>query len=185
MPNPSQSTLLTLEQYMRIAAETVEYVIEKMTVGASNKISDVFSSLGGSYICVPAVRNTKVNLPKEGHTPRFITNAAHKAEAVGCGNCGEQAAIAYYHLVHRLSVRPVDYMYRTNADHAFVVLGRRQASSVENVADWGPNAVICDPWHEAAYPAAEVGEKMYRGGWEAISGLRFAPGLVSRAASAQ
>jgi hypothetical protein len=123
----------------------------------------VFGSFGGSLLCVPAIRS--VELPGEMTTElKFIRATAAKAEHVGCGNCGENAALAFVHLLDR-AVRPLDYMEGGEIDHAFVVVGRPAGSSPGDPRTWGADAVVCDPWHEegGAYPASEFGARMYKG----------------------
>ena len=85
---------------------------------------------------------------------------------------GEQAAIAFVFLVDR-RVTPIDYMERTNADHAFVVIDRKVGSDVKDISTWGDTAVVCDPWDEKVYAASEIPSKMYGGG-------TFAPRSVYR-----
>jgi hypothetical protein len=60
-----------------------------------------------------------------------------------CGNCAELAASAFVFL-HKLNVRPLDYMVLDGADHAFVVIGREADS--DDWRKWGKSAVVCDPW---------------------------------------
>lgn len=83
-----------------------------------------------------------------------IRIAALWAEQHGCGNCGEQAALAYQWLLEQ-KVSPLEYMNLARPkDHAFVVLGRVPGSQISNPSTWGPAAVVCDPWKYKAYPAA-------------------------------
>lgn len=143
--------------------EAVAYVRGKMTVGASNKIEDVVRSFGASLLCVLAIRS--VGLPgQEGSHLSWIRAAAAKAEHVGCGNCGENAALAFVYLYDR-GIRPLDLMSDDDPDHAFVVVGRTRESDPGDPASWGSEAVVCDPWHGEgrAYPAKEFRLKMYRG----------------------
>ena len=140
------------------AKATVKYVEGKMTVGAGNKWGDVFSSWLSSPFCVARVRNQPTD--NTTYVP-FLRSVANNAIKEGCGNCGEQAAIAFIHLLDQ-KVGPIDYMTRTNADHAFVVIGR--TGPVENYAAWGENAVVCDPWHGKSYYAKYAGKEMYGGG---------------------
>jgi hypothetical protein len=110
-----------------------------------------------------AVRSTDVNISdKQSGIPSWLLQAAAKAESAGCGNCGEQAAIAFVHL-SQLKVRPLDYMARTNADHAFVVIGRKEDSDQSNYRTWGSDCVICDPWAGAAFVAEDIPKKAYKG----------------------
>jgi hypothetical protein len=71
---------------------------------------------------------------------RTLSNLVTK---YSCGNCGELAAATFIHL-HKLNVRPLDYMVLDGADHAFVVIGREADTS--DWSKWGKSAVVCDPW---------------------------------------
>jgi len=154
---------MTLNTNLSHAKRAIDYVRTKMTIGASNKPLDFITSFGGSLLCVIATRNTDIALTV-GVIPKWIRAEAAKAETVGCGNCGEQAALAFVKLYDTYGARPIDYMARNNANHAFVVIGRKNGSKADDYTTWGDSAVICDPWHNKVYPASEVLIKMYGGG---------------------
>ncbi len=67
-----------------------------------------------------------------------------------CGNCHEQACVAYYELYCRIpaEVDCIDLMTfgDKSYDHVWVVIGRVGASDLKSLATWGPTAVWCDPW---------------------------------------
>lgn len=146
-----------------LARLAVSYVESKMTIGASNKISDLFTSILApewSATCVARIRKE----PYTGGTVLAkLRTVAQRALKAGCGNCGEQAAIAFIWLYDK-RIQPLDYMSRTNADHAFVVIGRDAGSSLDKPSGWGNNCVVCDPWDEEAYYVTNIGKKMYGGG---------------------
>jgi hypothetical protein len=71
---------------------------------------------------------------------RTLSNLVAK---YSCGNCAELAASAFMYL-HKLNVRPLDYMILDGADHAFVVIGREV--DTDDWSKWGKSAVVCDPW---------------------------------------
>jgi hypothetical protein len=49
--------------------------------------------------------------------------------------------------LYNLKIRPLDFMALDNADHAFVVIGRRESDDVESLGrNWDKSAVVCDPW---------------------------------------
>ena len=145
------------------AWQGVWYVEGKITVGAANR-AEAFYSLGQSVLCVMAVRSTDVSITdKQSGIPSWLLQAAAKAESAGCGNCGEQAAIAFVHLSRKLKVRPLDYMHRTNADRAFVVIGRDGKSDESDYRTWGSACVVCDPWADAAFAAVNIPKKAYKG----------------------
>ena len=72
-----------------------------------------------------------------------IRTLADLVTRFSCGNCAEMAASAFMYL-HKLNVRPLDYMVLEGADHAFVVIGRD--GDATDWRKWGKNAVVCDPW---------------------------------------
>ena len=147
-----------------LAKRALEYVKQKMTIGAGNN-RDVISTFGASFICVAAIRSVDFEIWSSPDIPwemSEIMKMAAKAEHVGCGNCGEQAALAFVYLSEELKVRPLDFMSRTNADHAFVVIGRRDGSEESDYKTWGDGCVICDPWDSKVYPAAEIPTKAYK-----------------------
>lgn len=47
-------------------------------------------------------------------------------------------------------------------DHAFVVIGRKSDSIINDPNSWGPDAIICDAWaeHDQVYPASEYTGKL-------------------------
>jgi hypothetical protein len=64
----------------------------------------------------------------------------------GCGNCMELTAVTFMYL-YNLNIGPLDLMALDNADHAFVVIGRRESDDVESLGrNWDKSAVVCAPW---------------------------------------
>src|SRR5438105_29150 len=104
-----------------------------MALGASNKFADVLESFGQSYLCVLATRSVDISVPAEPGDDAYGERAFYRASAakaadLGCGNCGEQAAVAFMYLKDA-GVRPLDLMaYQDPGDHAFVVIGRVEGS---------------------------------------------------------
>jgi hypothetical protein len=117
-----------------------------MVIGAGNKPGDIVNSLGRSKVCVSRQRNNFDNAGVSLNSLNSTRLIAEDAKRNGCGNCGEQAAIAFIFLVDN-GVRPVEMFAFTNRDHGFVVIGRPERSTVSNPMDWG-GAIICDPWLE-------------------------------------
>ena len=154
MPTSPSATAKARVNYLSEAQQAVRYVQSKMTVGAENKLGDEFRSLGGSFICVLAERSVEDESPG-GSIEATITRSAAIAEAAGCGNCGEQSAIAFVYLRDR-GVRPLEYMHFKNHDHAFVALNRPKGSDESKPGTWGIDAVVCDPWKGSAYKASEL-----------------------------
>jgi hypothetical protein len=143
---------MSLSENLRMAAEAVAYVVRKVTRGSGNQS---YSPPDGAD-CVAYLRGT---MPS---TDDWIGPLAQRAESIGCGNCGEQAAVAFMFLLSK-GVRPLDYMNLYNADgravHSFVVLSF--VGDGDGTSTWGPDAVICDAWDERqAYPALQIAQNM-------------------------
>lgn len=155
------NSLIDKHENLRQAEGAVTYVKQKMVIGASNKSSDLFTSLferEWSMTCVERIRKE----PYSGATIISKLRAiAQRASINGCGNCGEQAAIAFVWLMNK-KISPIDYMSRTNADHAFVVIGRE--GDLKNPDSWGDNCYVCDPWDGTSYAIKDASKKMYGGG---------------------
>ena len=155
---------MVLERNMFFAKEAVTHARSKLTLGANNKWKDLLRTRGESLICVIASRDVEIPGESEGGI-KWIRAVAAKAEHVGCGNCGENAAIAFMYLFER-GIRPLDFMSGGDpVDHAFVVVGRSGSSEAADPKTWGDEAVICDSWHEdgGAYFATEFLTRMYKG----------------------
>ena len=84
------------------------------------------------------------------------------------GNCECKAALAMLFLGNR-GVRPIDMM-SVGDDHVLLVLGRSKGSNILDVTTWGSDAVICDPWADAAYPAAQLATKSKEAPLKAVIG---------------
>src|SRR5437870_5452280 len=127
---------MSLSENLRMAAEAVAYVVQKVSRGSGNQS---YSPPDGAD-CVAYLRGAMP--PVDDWVPPL----AQRAESLGCGNCGEQAAVAYQFLLGK-GVRPLDYMNLYNADgvavHSFVVLDF--VGDAGGTSSWGPDAVICDP----------------------------------------
>jgi hypothetical protein len=142
---------MSLAENLRFAQDTCAFVASRMTIGAGNQPD----SQPDAAACVRFIRSTMVS------TDNFIPHLALRALANGCGNCGEQAAIAFEFLRSK-GISPVNYMNLNdpdgNAIHSFVVIS---FSGCDNTCNWGQDAVICDPWDNSqAYPAGQIAQQM-------------------------
>lgn len=151
--------------YLSSAVIANEYVKKKMTIGASNKLRIDFWKAwkcSGSLIQTGEMREqvdrdvaaafetetVSTNLEYRIKSQRiYLEKSAEAAQAYGCGNCGEQSAIAFVYL-RQQNIFPLDWMEVDGYKHAFVIIGRRSGSDTENWATWGSEAVICDPWRD-------------------------------------
>jgi hypothetical protein len=147
---------LSLQANLAHARLAVIYVMAQMKVGAANKARDLARSIGGSVLCVMASRSVNIGMTRQDPIPKWIRERAAVAERAECGNCGEQAAIAFMFLHEHLRARPLDYMARTNRDHAFVVVGRIRHSRAGDYTTWGTDAAVCDPWDNKSYAATDI-----------------------------
>jgi hypothetical protein len=142
-----------------------EYVKSKMTIGASNKLRWDFPR---AWMCSGSLVNTgemrkqvdrdmAAALENETYTTEldgmikyqriYLDKSAENAQKFGCGNCGEQSAIAFVYL-RQQKIFPLDWMEVNDYEHAFVIIGRQRGSDPANYTTWGSDAVICDPWRD-------------------------------------
>ncbi len=151
--------------YLSAASIANEYVKKKMTIGASNKMRWDFPkawACSGSLINTGAMRKHVDRLMDEALSQEYYTTemegaikyqriylekSAEAAQAYGCGNCGEQSAIAFVYL-RQLKTFPIDWMQVNDYEHAFVIIGRALGSEPTDYLTWGPDAVVCDPWRD-------------------------------------
>jgi hypothetical protein len=153
--------------YRKLAQEALLYVQGRVTVGSGNKLSDLLSSLGDSFICVAAGRSV-TNEYSTANMERFLRLVAGAAEANGCGNCGELSAMAFVYLMDK-GVLPLDWMrLQKPGDHMFVVLGRSEGSDDKNPTTWGTAAIVCDPWKGEVYTPDMIMSK-----WHYLPESRF------------
>jgi hypothetical protein len=86
------------------------------------------------------------------------------------GNCDEMSSIAYLYL-RSSTIRPID-LFETDVvikgegedrfedKHQFVVIGRGTKEDQNVPTSWSADAVVCDPWAEAAYSGRNLHEKL-------------------------
>ena len=151
--------------YLSAASIANDYVKKKMTIGASNKMRWDFPrawACSGSLINTGEMRlhvdklmdeallNEHYTTDLDGalkYQRIYLEKSAEAAQAYGCGNCGEQSAIAFVYLRQQKTF-PLDWMEVNDYEHAFVIIGRRRGSDPANYATWGDEAVVCDPWRD-------------------------------------
>lgn len=150
------------------AAKTaVAYVQSKMDIGASNKpgIGMIARMLcAGGTFNDGAVRG-EVDKELASSNDRTWRNVLYLSAAwakhYGCGNCGEQSAMAFVYLKNH-GIGPLDWMQIGNFKHAFVVIGRKSDSDSADYRTWGDESFICDPWAGRAEPRLFVGIKNWK-----------------------
>lgn len=85
---------------------------------------------------------------------RTVEKLATVATSCKAGNCLEMAAVgAEYGKTLGASIT---FCSLFHGDHAFLVIGRDKSSKILDYPNWGENAVLCDPWSGACYPANEL-----------------------------
>jgi hypothetical protein len=159
---------------LNAAIQTERYVRKKMDIGSSNRFTDNLSGLTLPVWCVSETRDQIVRdlktqekeIKRQGIDPRkaIVETWASHARDMGCGNCGEQSALAFVQLRDVWKVSPLDWMQVGGWAHGFVVIGRISATNAAKIETWNAEAVVCDPWKNYARPAADakylVGEKI-------------------------
>ena len=93
---------------LHAAIQTKQFVRNKMDIGASNKFEDNLSGLTLPVWCVAKTREEILKdlkgqasyVKSAGLDPMKVTveTFAKHARDMGCGNCGEQSALAFVHL---------------------------------------------------------------------------------------
>lgn len=148
--------------HLSSAKLAVEYVKKYITMGASNKFSDMLGTLTVVKFCTNAMYK-KVdaelaaypdaqfvnNYDEITFNKRFLHANAEWSKIYGCGNCAEQSSLAFTYL-EKQNIFPLDWVCTENWSHAFVILNRRRGSDINNYQTWGDSAVVCDPWKDIA-----------------------------------
>src|SRR6185295_12009695 len=97
--------------YLSSAKMAMRYVQDKMDLGASNKFSDMLRTGTAVKFCTNEMRDNvdkelasypdakSVNSHNEREfNRRYLRANAEWARLYGCGNCGEQSALAFVYL---------------------------------------------------------------------------------------
>jgi hypothetical protein len=152
--------------YLNAAIQALRYVQSKMDIGASNKLPESLIGWPARMMCVAESRDQMVKDLKmqEAELKRtqgdpmkaMVDTWASWARFYGCGNCGEQSALAFVQLRDVWKTFPLDWMQYESFRHAFVVLGRIGVTDTSNVETWNTEAVVCDPWQGEATVAADA-----------------------------
>jgi hypothetical protein len=158
------TTILEQHRYFDAAAQAVRYVFSRMDIGPSNKFPISYSGWPARTLCVAHSR-ARIRTDLEQQAPLVKRSGAdpmkamvdafsYWAKEMGCGNCGEQSAMAFVYLRDIARVFPLDWMQIGDFAHAFVVLGRYSETCESDVTDWNSEAVICDPYQRESGPAS-------------------------------
>ncbi len=127
---------------------------------------------------------------------KFARAVSETCRELGVGNCGELAVCACDCLCGN-GGGPADYIEISTVDiaegrrgatpvlpHCICVIGRTQGSNTDFTPlsmpdEWGPTAVVCDPWDRAAYPAVDFA-KFWGGIYAAANGSAITCKLIHR-----
>ena len=133
------------------AKAAVSYTKKALSTGPSNKLSNMGLR---PLMCVNMMRGSASPM-KKNNMYDFIRSWASRAQHFKCGNCAEHAAVAFVYLKDK-GILPIHYMALVGkGDHGFVVIGRKTGSPDGNLASWGPNAIVCDPYKDKCYPVMQ------------------------------
>ncbi|MEO8055135.1 MAG: hypothetical protein ABI768_08270 [Acidobacteriota bacterium] len=165
---------------LNAAIQTRLYVQSKIDIGSSNKFADNLGGLLSPVFCVSKTREEIVKdlksqapeIKRTGADPlkAIVDTWAAHARHMGCGNCGEQSAMAFVQLRDVWRVSPLDWMQVGDWKHGFAVIGRiAETTDGTKIETWNPEAVVCDPWrgfarsaHDARYLVGEAIKVIYR-----------------------
>ncbi len=131
--------------------QAVYYVQSKLSYGATNRVEALYM---GNIPRFGWMRMENMLNIIFADMPTYIERTAEIAKKWEVGNCMEQAAIAFDYLLKNTRARPLDYMSRTDINHAFVAIGRSETSNISDYKTWGDGCVVCDPWNNKAYLAS-------------------------------
>lgn len=111
--------------------------------GAGNQVVDVWRTQGESHKKIAPLRKSFKELEAENG------DYARAAVAVGAGNCGEHAHVAFSLLASTKRNHPISFVKAKGHDHGFVVIGDINAEGPENL-------VYVDSW--VTFPLAHLGK---------------------------
>ena len=91
-----------------------------------------------------------------------IEKIAGYAQHTKVGNCEQMACLAFVFLKELMPDKSIELV--TTDNHMFVVIGRDQKKAIDNPAEYGSEAVICDPWARRSYKATNffIERDLYR-----------------------
>jgi len=176
--------LMNKARAMTMGKGAFDHVKSRIRLGASN---DPLNRNGwrtpeGRYsiadesvvsICVGRMRQdwlTSSADPATSPLQRLLSRADMAAKA-GCGNCGEQASLAFAWLM-RYRATPVEYMTISNGDHAFCVLNRDKRTDVTNPDQWNEASVYIDPWRSLISFGRDMARRN-RGDWFGRGSVKY------------
>jgi hypothetical protein len=162
----AQSASEELLQNLIISAEIINSVRAILLASSSHPDQNQLSESKKNDIAsrIITLRDNKPH-PKynnwDGNSEKMLDENAHYYFEHKIGNCSEYTFIGMY-LIQRskLDMR-VEVFSITNGDHVFLVLNRAPLSDSKQFTTWGSQAIVCDPWSGATYPASDIPKKLH------------------------
>jgi hypothetical protein len=154
---------------------------EKKTFVDTRTRKFLYKTNEAAYVQLKKQLQAKIGKPRSNQQwLDSVKMVKQHCKASGIGNCGELAAMAVG-AFYKIGARNIDYIQISTEDiergrhagdavlpHVVCVVGRTGGSLVDGESvglpsGWGADAVICDPWDRAVYPAAD-----FQNFWEGI-----------------
>lgn len=171
-PNSDRYAPLTphpyIEQIGDIALDAVRYVKSELTLGSENNLREVERSATvtvwlGYLTTSPQSKLAYREMKAEGKesnastTLEVIIKQAELARKYKVGDCFYHSALAYEYLATILPLEQLHHLHleidHSNHRHRFVIIALNDQFQVSDLTTWDNNAIICDPWCNAVYPA--------------------------------
>lgn len=162
------------------AEAAVKYVEDKLFLGSTNRPIDAVhggalsGKLGDSEIRESLLSQFRADSARNQQLGMSAGAAAlwqaDQAEAVGMGNCGEQAHVAFKYLLHHTDAKEVSIL-AVGDNHHLLVIGanpselqsaqsRRGTFRLDEAPQLPEQTVFCDPWYHEWFPASEWPNKI-------------------------
>ncbi len=100
------------------------------------------------------------NCEFETYSKKAMQMIAEAAQNAGLGTCLELAAVGFNYCLENSVSQKIEVFYIDGGNHVFLVIGRDPKSKPEDFKNWGPHAVVCDPWSKKAYPASKIEKEL-------------------------
>ena len=109
------------------------------------------------------VKNGQALLDIVRETPDLpLSEVVEMIEDYGVGNCEEMSSVGLKYARDTFGPQfPIERFAIHNGDHIFLVIGRDPMSEESDYRNWGSDAVICDPWTGACFPATDLERHLY------------------------
>lgn len=152
---PVQSTSARLEENLALAKKLVEFVIENVPISPNylERTPIDYEKEETTMEAFHALINMGYEAANQEHAYEVFTSQAIQAIAatamkIQIGTCLEMAAVGYDCALETGHGNKVEIFFidGPKGNHVFLVIGRDPSSKPEDYKNWGPAAVVCDPW---------------------------------------